>query len=313
MGTLGNSTPSIIEGALRAPVSHEATGMLGHAGSGIATHISLPLISCKTVVVDASNGGGSVDFASAPVRIVGAARSGSADTASNTTATPQPGTQAFTEACRKMDSRPLGYRFVKRTFDIAFSLVVIAVCIVLLPLTLAVLVATSISTKGTPIYLQTRVGRCGRPFRILKLRTMLADSDDVEKYLSSKQLDQWRKERKVDNDPRITRFGGFLRKTSLDEIPQFLNVLVGQMSVIGPRAITSDELIEYDADAPLLLSVPQGITGAWQAGPRNEATFENGERQAIELGYARNASLREDIRIFGATFGAMFGRKATGR
>ena len=71
--------------------------------------------------------------------------------------------------------------------------------------------------------------------------------------------------------------------------------------------------VEYGSDAPLLLSVPQGITGAWQAGPRNEATFENGERQAIELGYARNASLGEDVRVFGSTFGAMFGKRKTGR
>lgn len=100
---------------------------------------------------------------------------------------------------------------------------------------------------------------------------------------------------------------------ALDELPQFLNVLAGQLSVIGPRAITFDELKEYGSDAPLLLSVPQGITGAWQAGPRNEATFETGERQAVELGYARSASLGEDTRVFLATFGAMFGRNRSGR
>ena len=220
------------------------------------------------------------------------------------------GTEGFAERCRRLDRRPLGYRVAKRAFDIAFSAAVIAVGLV--PCAL-LSVAIAADTKGFPIYSQERVGRLGRPFRIYKFRSMVADADDVEKYLDASQLEEWRRERKVTDDPRITRLGRVLRKTSLDELPQFLNVLAGQMSIIGPRAITFDELKEYGADAPLLLSVPQGITGAWQAGPRNEATFENGERQAVELGYARDASLSKDICVFGATFGAMFGRKATGR
>lgn len=189
-----------------------------------------------------------------------------------------------------------------------------AFCMALLPLTLAVLVATAVSTKGSPIYRQIRMGRYGRPFGILKLRTMVSDSDDVEKYLTAEQLGQWKRERKVDGDPRITRFGGFLRKTSLDEIPQFLNVLVGQMSVIGPRAISKDELGWYSVQEQAeLLAVPQGITGWWQAGARNEATFDNGERQSIELEYCRNAGFSMDARVFLGTFGAMFGRNRSGR
>lgn len=224
------------------------------------------------------------------------------------------GTQEFEALSRSLDRRPVRYKVIKRAFDIAFSLVIIVFCVVLLPLTLTMLVATSISTKGSPIYLQTRVGRYGRLFRILKLRTMVSDSDNVEKYLSSEQLVQWRKERKVDDDPRITRFGRFLRKTSLDEIPQFLNVLLGQMSVVGPRAISKDELGWYSTrEQAELLAVPQGITGWWQAGARNEATFENGERQRIELEYCRNAGLAMDAKVFFGTFGAMFGRNRSGR
>lgn len=225
-------------------------------------------------------------------------------------AVPAPGTDAFAELCRSLDRRPLGYCFVKRAFDIAFSVVVIVVGFI--PCAL-LSVAIAADTKGSPIYTQERVGRLGRPFRIYKFRSMVADADDVEKYLDAEQLAQWERERKVDGDPRITRLGRILRKTSLDELPQFLNVLVGQLSVIGPRAITYDELGEYGADAPLLLSVPQGVTGAWQAGPRNEATFENGERQGIELDYARSAGFREDARVFLATFGVMFGRNRSGR
>ena len=222
----------------------------------------------------------------------------------------RPGTEEFTEECRRIDRRPPGYRIAKRAFDVAFSAAVIVVGLV--PCAL-LSVAVALDTKGSPIYSQERVGRLGRPFRIYKFRTMVADADDVEKYLGPEQLAEWRRERKVTGDPRITRLGSILRKTSLDELPQFLNVLAGQMSIIGPRAITYDELREYGADAPLLLSVPQGVTGAWQAGARNGATFESGERQRIELEYVRRASVREDVRVFVATFGAMFGKRKSGR
>lgn len=139
------------------------------------------------------------------------------------------GTESFAAKCRELDGRSVGYRFIKRLFDIVFSLVVLGLCILLSPVTLIVLIVTAVSTKGFPIYVQKRVGRYGKPLHILKLRSMVADSDDVEKYLSPEQLAQWKRERKVDDDPRITRFGAICRKTSLDEMPQFLNVLVGQI------------------------------------------------------------------------------------
>lgn len=222
------------------------------------------------------------------------------------------GTGSFAAKCRELDRRSVGYRFIKRLFDIVFSLVVIGLCILLLPVTLIVLIVTAISTKGFPIYIQKRVGRYGIPLHILKLRSMVADSDDVEKYLSPEQLAQWKRERKVDDDPRITRFGALCRKTSLDEMPQFLNVLAGQMSVIGPRPISADELEWFGDEAALYLSVPGGITGLWQSGPRNEASFENGERQRVELEYVRKASVSVDVSIFFRTFGAMFSKR-TGR
>lgn len=226
-------------------------------------------------------------------------------------AMPEPGTDEFAELCRSLDRRPFGYRFVKRAFDVVFSAAVIVVGLVPCALLSAAIAA---DTKGAPIYSQERVGRLGRPFRIYKFRSMVADADNVEKYLNAEQLAEWHRERKVTDDPRITRLGRVIRSTSLDELPQFLNVLKGDMSLIGPRAVTYDELGNFEpADAARLLSVPQGVTGAWQAGPRNDATFENGERQKIELAYARGASLGEDLRVFLATFGAMFGKGRTGR
>ena len=109
----------------------------------------------------------------------------------------------------------LGYRFVKRAFDVAFSLCVAIVG--LIPVALLCL-AIRLESPGSPIYLQERVGYRGRPLRILKLRTMVADSDDVEKHLSPEQLTQWERERKVDDDPRVTKVGRFLRKTSLASV-----------------------------------------------------------------------------------------------
>lgn len=202
------------------------------------------------------------------------------------------------------------YRACKRIFDIAFSACVIAVGLV--PgLILSVFIVRD--TGGSPIYSQERVGMGGRAFRIYKFRTMVADSDDVEKYLDAEQLAQWYRERKVDGDPRITPLGRKLRSMSIDEIPNFINVFIGDMSVIGPRAVSREEIAWFGDDAETVLSVPAGITGLWQAGARNDATFESGERQRIELEYVRNAGFAMDIRCFMSTFGVMFGKGRNGR
>lgn len=203
------------------------------------------------------------------------------------------------EAIKK---KPLYYRFIKRGFDIVFSLVVIIITFIPM-LILSIFVA--IDTKAFPIYTQERIGQ-KKPFKFFKMKSMVKDSDNLEKYFTPEQLEQWNKEHKVDSDPRVTVLGSFLRRTSLDELPQFFNVFVGQISVIGPRCITESELKYFGKDVDLLLSVPQGITGAWQIGERNNATFENGTRQAIELSYCRKACLSLDTKIFFATFIAMF-------
>lgn len=139
------------------------------------------------------------------------------------------GTKEFETYSRSLDKRSLGYRFVKRLFDIVFSVFVIAVCILLLPLTLLLLVVIAIQTKASPIYIQKRVGKYGRPMRIFKLRSMVGDSDNVEKYFDDDQLVQWRKERKVENDSRVVPIGRFIRKTSIDEFANVLNVLAGEI------------------------------------------------------------------------------------
>ena len=197
---------------------------------------------------------------------------------------------------------------LKRLFDIVVSF--FGLCL-LWPFLIVIAVLIRVKMPGgKAVFTQQRIGRGGNLFTIYKFRTMVADADDVEKYLNSEQLWQWRAERKVDNDPRVTCLGRFIRKTSLDEIPQFLNVLVGDISIIGPRPITYQELEWFGADAAELLSVPAGITGLWQASERNGATFESGRRQAIELEYVRHAGVRMDVSCFFSTFNAMFGKRS---
>lgn len=209
-------------------------------------------------------------------------------------------------------SGTLGYRFIKRLFDLVFSLLMSV--LLLIPIAIACALI-SLESPGCPIYTQERVGKGGKTIKIFKLRSMVADAGDVQKYLNPEQLHQWEVERKVDDDPRITKIGQFIRKCSIDEIPQFLNVLKGDLSVIGPRPITWTELgqhftVEEKAE---LLSVRPGITGLWQATDRNEATFESGLRQKIELRYVRNRCFTMDFKCFTGTFGAMFGKRRTGR
>lgn len=209
-------------------------------------------------------------------------------------------------------SGTLGYRFVKRLFDFVFSLLMS----ILLLVPIAVMCALiSLESPGSPMYTQERVGKGGKTIKIFKLRSMVVDAGDVQKYLSPEQLHQWEVERKVDDDPRITKIGQFIRKFSIDEMPQFLNVLNGDLSVIGPRPITRVELEQHftDGEKAELLSVQPGITGLWQATDRNAATFESGLRQKIELRYVQNRCFRMDWKCFKDTFGAMFGKERTGR
>ena len=119
----------------------------------------------------------------------------------------------------------------------------------------------------------------------------------LEKILTPEQLEQYVKEFKIDNDPRITKIGGFLRKTSLDELPQLINILKGELSIVGPRPIVEKETEIYGSDIAKLLSVKPGLTGYWQAYARNNATYESGERQRMEMYYVEHCSLWLDIKI----------------
>lgn len=202
------------------------------------------------------------------------------------------------------------YHVVKRGFDVVFSACASVACAVPMAVMCALI---WLDDPGWPLYKQRRVGRYGQPMDIWKLRSMVVGADEVEKHLTPEQMEQWLTEHKVTDDPRVTKIGKFLRRTSLDELPQFWNVLTGQMSVIGPRPVEPDELAAYDDSAVEFLSITPGITGWWQTVSRNDAKYEDGQRQDFELYYVRNRGPRIDMKIFFDTFGAMFGKHGTGK
>jgi lipopolysaccharide/colanic/teichoic acid biosynthesis glycosyltransferase len=194
------------------------------------------------------------------------------------------------------------YRIVKRAADIVCSL--LALIVLAIPLAIICMVIRH-DSAGHAIYRQERVGRYGKPLRIFKLRTMVSDANNLEKYLSPAQMRRFDTEHKVDDDPRITHVGSWLRRTSIDEVPQFLNVLLGQMSVVGPRPVEPDELLNYGDDVDEFLSAEPGITGYWQVFARNDADYKSGKRQEMELYYIRNVSFKLDVSIFAKTFSAI--------
>ena len=153
------------------------------------------------------------------------------------------------------------------------------------------------SDGGSVFYGHTRVGYKGKKISVYKFRSMKTNAGDLEKILTPEQLEQYVKEFKIDNDPRITKIGGFLRKTSLDELPQLINILKGELSIVGPRPIVEKETEIYGKDIAKLLSVKPGLTGYWQAYARNNATYESGERQRMEMYYVEHCSLWMDIKI----------------
>lgn len=208
------------------------------------------------------------------------------------------------------------YLVVKRCFDFLSSLVVSVV--LLIPLAgLALLVV--VKDFGNPFYVQKRVGQNGKELHVAKLRSMKKGADHLEDMLTPEQLEEYHREYKLNDDPRLIGykkpgdsgkcFGGFIRKASLDELPQIVwNICIkGNMSVVGPRPILQDELEENytPEEQAMLLSVKPGLTGYWQAYARNNATYETGERQRMELYYVQNQSLWLDIKILFATVGAV--------
>lgn len=190
--------------------------------------------------------------------------------------------------------------FFKRPLDI---LAVILSSLIVLPV-VAVLALVVMTDGGNPFYASDRVGRGGRIFRMLKLRTMVHDADArLEGYLSQNPEArlEWDQTQKLKFDPRVTALGRFLRKSSLDELPQLWNVLTGDMSLVGPRPMMPEQRDIYPGDAYYRLR--PGLTGLWQISDRNNCTFA--KRAEFDTDYERVVSLRLDLLILFKTIGAV--------
>ena len=188
-----------------------------------------------------------------------------------------------------------GPRLIKTCLDWALTLVL---GILVLPLFLLIIIAVKLDSPGPIFYGQYRLGQGARPFIAWKIRSMVTDADWVlEKHLAQNTAlrKQWEQERKLKRDPRITRIGRLLRRTSLDELPQLWNVLRGEMSLVGPRPIVDDEIAHYADTFELYKRVPPGITGLWQVSGRNDVTYS--ERVNLDAYYVRNWSVWLDIYI----------------
>ena len=192
---------------------------------------------------------------------------------------------------------------LKRTGDIVFSLAVLTLGS---PVYLVLGVLVKLTSRGPVFYVQQRVGRDYRSFGVIKFRTMRRDADNVLGRLLAQSPDlaeEFRNDYKLKNDPRITPLGKFLRRSSLDELPQFLNVLRGEMSVVGPRPIVRDELERYGDRMDEVLAVRPGLTGLWQVSGRNNLSYAT--RVKLDVRYARYRNFWMDLRIIIRTIGVV--------
>jgi len=191
----------------------------------------------------------------------------------------------------------------KRAFDIFFSLFVL---IVFSPLYLVLAVLISISSPGSIFYVQQRVGKNHKPFGCIKFRTMVHNADEVLASMiadSPHMRDEFEANFKLRNDPRITWIGKFLRLTSLDEFPQFWNVLKGDMSVVGPRPLVPDELHKYGNRIDKVLKIRPGITGLWQVSGRNDIPYPQRVQMDVYYVNCRNGLL--DLWVISKTIGVV--------
>ena len=194
-------------------------------------------------------------------------------------------------------------RGIKRSGDVLFSLAVLGLGS---PVLLVLALLIKLSSPGPVFYVQRRVGRGYQRFGCIKFRTMRPDADAVlAKVLENDPAlrAEYERDFKLKRDPRITSIGRFLRRSSLDELPQFLNVLRGEMSVVGPRPIVDKELQRYGAYMDEVASVRPGLTGLWQVSGRNNLSYK--KRVKLDLAYARGRSFNLDLAIILRTFGVL--------
>lgn len=206
-----------------------------------------------------------------------------------------------------LSARPLSLSGIdgiaKRGFDFAAAFALLCLA---LPLFAMIAVLIKCQDRGPVLYRQTRCGKDRRAFGCWKFRTMRTDADRMLQAVLDSDPEaraQWTENRKLTDDPRVTRLGAFLRKSSLDELPQLVNVLVGEMSLIGPRPVTFDELGLYGRDVQFYLKARPGITGLWQVSGRSRLSYDT--RIAFDAAYVQDWSFAGDLRILARTLPAV--------
>lgn len=192
------------------------------------------------------------------------------------------------------------YLIVKRTIDILGALIGL---LLLSPIFLIVAIAIKLDSKGPIIFGHTRKGLHGKDIKVYKFRTMYENSQEIFNNFTKEQKEEFYKNFKLENDPRVTKIGDFLRRTSIDELPQLINILNGSMSIVGPRPIVQKEIDLYGDYANKLFSVVPGLTGYWQANGRSDTTYE--ERIKMDMYYIDNRGFWLDFKIIIKTFGSV--------
>ncbi len=192
------------------------------------------------------------------------------------------------------------YLIVKRTIDILGALIGL---VLLSPIFLIVAIAIKLDSKGPIIFGHTRRGLHGKDIKVYKFRTMYENSQEIFNNFTKEQKEEFYKNFKLENDPRVTKIGDFLRRTSIDELPQLINILNGSMSIVGPRPIVQKEIDLYGDYANKLFSVVPALTGYWQANVRSDTTYE--ERIKMDMYYIDNRGFWLDFKIIIKTFGSV--------
>ena len=201
--------------------------------------------------------------------------------------------------------RHIRYEKIKRVLDILLSIIFL---IITFPIIILISIIVTIQFKHLPIYKQKRIGKNGKSFYIYKFQTMVDDSKNIFDNFSNELKMKYYKNYKLENDPRVTKFCSILRRFSLDELPQLINVLKGEMSLVGPRPVVKEELKKYGKNIDKLLSVTPGMTGFWQVNGHNSLTYN--QRIKLDMFYIDNTSFKLDVLIIIKTFILFFKRKS---
>ena len=198
------------------------------------------------------------------------------------------------------------YLALKRFIDILGSTIGI---LILSPIFIIICIAIKFDSPGPVVFGHVRKGKGGKDIKVYKFRTMYSNANEIFENFTTQQKEEYYKNFKLDNDPRVTKLGGFLRKTSLDELPQLFNILKGDMTIIGPRPIVEKEVEKYGDKAEKLFSVVPGLGGYWQANGRSDTTYE--ERVEMDMYYIDHMCFTLDAKIlFQTIFSVLKGEGA---